>query len=119
MPVKALPLLRRGGSGEAGAVAAFHAVRGKRELADRQHRAIHGGQREVHLAAIVLENPQCRGLGGQPFRMRLRIARHGADEHEKATTDGPGDPAIDRDGGLGHSLDDGAQGSSAVSPRRT
>ena len=98
--IKPPALFRRRGFREAGAVAAFHAICGEGELADGQDSAFDGRKGKVHLLRLVLEDAELGDLARQTFRLPVRIALHRADEHEKATADGTGYPALDRDGGL-------------------
>jgi hypothetical protein len=106
MLVEAFALVRRGGSGEAGAVAL--GLRRQRELADDQRRAAGVEQRAVHAAGLVPKNAQIDDFARQPFGFFFPIALHGADQHEKAGPDLAGGPAIDGDGSGGDTLDEGS-----------
>src|SRR5579871_3450241 len=76
--------LRRGGAGEAGAVAAAR-VGVERELADAQHRAL--AERVVHLPCGVGEDPQRPQLLREPPRAFGVVVRRDAEQHEHARPD--------------------------------
>ena len=77
---------RRGGTNEARPVA-LACVGGKGELRDNQHAAADINDGTVHLAILVLENPEFRGLAGQPFGFGLPVALDSADQRQQTGAD--------------------------------
>src|SRR4051794_19773569 len=84
--IQRLGLLRRCRVGEAGPVAPA-CVAVQRELADAQDLAADIGDRSVHPAVVVLEDPQREQLADDPVCFRLAVTTLHAEHHEQARPD--------------------------------
>ncbi len=95
--------LRRRRADEARPIALAH-VGAQGELADHEHAAAHVQDRAVHLAGVVLEDPQVRDLAGEEGGFALAVAVLDAEQHEEAAADRSDHPVADGDARLAHPL---------------
>src|SRR5262249_27533793 len=86
------------------------AIRDQRELRYDEHGTAGVEQRAVELALLLLEDPQIRDLGGEPFRLGGCVPPGDADEDTQPRAD----LAAGRDGRARHPLDDRSQLSMSI-----
>ncbi len=106
---KPFSLGRRRGAGEARAHARA-GVGGQGELADQQQTAAGIPQGAVHLAGIVGENTITQQPVSHPRQHRRFVARLHPHQRQQAGADLPHHRVINRDRGLGNTLDQAKHG---------
>jgi hypothetical protein len=77
-------------------------------LTDEKQRAADVGEREVHLALLVLENAKLNDLVDDVRGLRLAVAFADADERDEPALDLADDVPLDFDARSVNPLDDGA-----------
>jgi hypothetical protein len=82
-------------------------------LRDDENFAVALRQRSIHLALLVVKNAQISNFPSEPFCVGFSVVFIYAEQDAQSRTYPADNIAVNKDAGLGHSLDDGAHDDSS------